>query len=414
MTSALVPNARIAEKQVGGQSSNQELSKHQVEKETHKKLRLVFEKPLSEPELRALKELDAILSAEDFHLETEKNLVTFYVKSLDMDKLRKSVEDIIRRHELLPVDNNPLSNILEKIESIGSYSFRGHRRVFVGYNKERKVSNRKDKERERGMYYYAQKNNFQKLNAKVPAEYLNRIICDDAESVLKNLPDNCVDLILTSPPYNFGLKYESHKDEVHWDKYFQKLFAVFDECIRVTKFGGRIIVNVQPLFSDYIPIHHLVSNFFIQKKLIWKGEILWEKHNYSCKYTAWGSWKSPSNPYLKYTWEFLEVFCKGSLKHSSEGSADISGDEFKKWVYAKWEILPETRMKKWDHPAMFPEELVTRSLKLFSFKGDVVLDPFNGVGTTTKVAKELGRAYLGIDSSQEYSKKAESRLFRVG
>jgi len=56
---------------------------------------------------------------------------------------------------------------------------------------------------------------------------------------------------------------------------------------------------VQPLFSDYIPSHHFISNFFIQKKLIWKGEILWEKNNYNCKYTAWGSWKSPSNPYLK-------------------------------------------------------------------------------------------------------------------
>jgi DNA modification methylase len=152
----------------------------------------------------------------------------------------------------------------------------------------------------------------------------------------------------------------------------------------------------------------------MNKKMIWKGEILWEKNNYNCKYTAWGSWKSPSNPYLKYTWEFLEIFCKGALKKDGIGdNADISGDEFKKWVYAKWSIAPERNMKKYDHPAMFPEELVDRTLKLFSFKGDVVLDPFNGVGTTTAVAKQLNRRYLGIDNSKEYCLKAEKRLKEI-
>ncbi|MCL5067544.1 MAG: site-specific DNA-methyltransferase, partial [Thaumarchaeota archaeon] len=203
------------------------------------------------------------------------------------------------------------------------------------------------------------------------------------------------------------------EDGVDWNKYFQKLFQVFDECIRVLKFGGRIIVNTQPLFSDYIPSHHIISNHFIEKKLIWKGEILWEKNNYNCKYTAWGSWKSPSNPYLKYTWEFLEVFQKGSLKKEGiKEDIDITGDEFKKWVVAKWTIAPERNMKKYNHPAMFPEELVARSLKLFSFKNDIVLDPFNGVGTTTAVAKKLGRRFLGVDVSKEYCSVAEKRLSR--
>jgi DNA modification methylase len=131
---------------------------------------------------------------------------------------------------------------------------------------------------------------------------------------LRKLPDNCVDLIFTSPPYNFGLDYESNDDAHYWDNYFNKLFKIFDECIRVLKYGGRIVINIQPLFSDYIPTHHIISNYFMSKKLIWKGEIIWEKNNYNCKYTAWGSWKSPSSPYLKYTWEFLEVFAKGTLK----------------------------------------------------------------------------------------------------
>lgn len=274
-----------------------------------------------------------------------------------------------------------------------------------------KFSKRKRKEIERGKFYYALGHNFSKKNNEFPLEFTNKIICGDSEDALKKLPDNCVDLIFTSPPYNFGLEYENHKDEVNWNEYFNKLFAILKECIRVFKYGGRIIVNVQPLFSDYVPIHHIISNFFINNKLIWKGEILWDKHNYNCKYTAWGSWKSPSNPYLKYTWEFLEVFCKGDLTHRGDPTkADITADEFKKWVYAKWDIAPERDMNKWSHPAMFPEELTKRVIKMFSFENDVILDPFNGVGTTTKVAKEHNRRFLGIDISEEYCKKAEERL----
>ena len=175
--------------------------------------------------------------------------------------------------------------------------------------------------------------------------------------------------------------------------------------------GGRICVNVQPLFSDYIPTHHIISRQLLDIGFLWKGEILWEKHNYNCKYTAWGSWKSPSMPYLKYTWEFVEIFCKGSHKKAGKKeNIDISGDEFKEWVYAKWSIAPERNMKKYNHPAMFPEELVKRLLKLFSYKTDIVLDPFNGVGTTTLVTHKLGRRYIGIDISEEYCAVAKERI----
>jgi len=252
---------------------------------------------------------------------------------------------------------------------------------------------------------------FKKEVNDVPAKYTNKIICGASESVLKKLPDNFIDLIFTSPPYNFGLEYNGSADDHVWENYFSKLFAIFDECVRILKYGGRIIVNVQPLFSDYIPTHHIISNYFMKKKLIWKGEVLWEKNNYNCKYTSWGSWKSPSSPYLKYTWEFIEIFCKGNLKKTGQKeNIDITADEFKSWVTAKWSIAPERNMKNFDHPAMFPEELVSRVLKLFSFKNDFVLDPFNGVGTTTKIAHNLQRKYLGIDINKEYCEKAEERV----
>ena len=177
------------------------------------------------------------------------------------------------------------------------------------------------------------------------------------------------------------------------------------------KYGGRFVVNVQPLYSDYIPVHHIISNFFIQNKMIWKGEIIWEKNNYNCKYSSWGSWKSPSSPYLKYTWEFVEVYCKGDLKkRGNKENIDITDEEFKSWVVAKWSIAPERNMKEYGHPAMFPEQLAERVLKLFSYKNDVVLDPFNGAGTTTVVAKKTGRRYLGIDISEEYCKTAQKRI----
>ena len=201
---------------------------------------------------------------------------------------------------------------------------------------------------------------------------------------------------------------------MHWEKYFEKLFLIFDECIRVLKFGGRIIVNIQPLFSDYIPSHHIISGYFMRKKMIWKGEILWEKNNYNCKYTAWGSWKSPGSPYLKYTWEFLEIYAKGNLKKDGNPeNIDITENEFKKWVVAKWSIAPERKMNEYDHPAMYPEELVERALKLFSFERDVILDPFNGVGTTTVVAKKLNRRFIGIDTSAKYCKIAQRRLKEI-
>ena len=95
-------------------------------------------------------------------------------------------------------------------------------------------------------------------------------------------------------------------------------------------------------------------------------------------------------------------------KEGKKEKADITADEFKKWVVSKWSIAPERNMKKYAHPAMFPEELVTRVLKLFSFKNDLILDPFNGVGSTTAVARRLDRKYLGIDTSQEYCQTAKN------
>ncbi len=352
-------------------------------------------------------------NSEDVFLQAQNDAILVRLRRADLNQMRAAVDRITASTTNNGTNSatNALQKSLQAVEAIKSYGLDGKKRNYVGYNRERKVIDRAQKERRRGRHYYANEAQFAQDSKEPPAEYVNKIIAGDSLTVLSKLPDNCVDLVFTSPPYNFGLDYSETPDDQRWDDYFNRLFEIFDECIRVLKFGGRIAVNVQPLFSDYIPSHHIISDFFMRRRLIWKGEILWEKNNYNCKYTAWGSWKSPSSPYLKYTWEFIEIFCKGNLKTKGDSShADMSPDEFKQWVNAKWSIAPERNMKEYGHPAMFPEELATRVLKMFSFQGAYVLDPFAGVGTTAVAAKKSGRRYLGIDISHEYCDTAEKRL----
>ena len=348
---------------------------------------------------------------DDIYLSQNGNSYEIRLRKLSINYLENVIDSLKNEAS----DYAPfLDMIKQTIESVGSYGLRGNKRVYVGYNRERKVLGRKGKEVHRGKHYYANDISFNKASKQLPADYVNQIIQGDSEEELKSLPDNCIDLVFTSPPYNFGLDYDNLNDAEKWDAYFDKLFKIFDECIRILKYGGRLVINVQPLFSDYIPSHHIISNHLLNRKMIWKGEILWEKNNYNCKYTAWGSWNSPSSPYLKYTWEFIEIFCKGTLKKiGDQKNADINSEDFKKWVVGRWSVAPERNMKAYGHPAMFPEELARRVLLLFSFKGDTILDPFMGVGTTCLAAKKHGRIYLGIDTSSQYCSVAKNRLADV-
>ena len=169
--------------------------------------------------------------------------------------------------------------------------------------RERKVVDRIRKEKKRNGTKFRTRTR-REPNQVDASAIVNKVIRGDSQRILKGFPDNFVDIIITSPPYNFGLEYkdDKNKDAICWQDYFDKLKRVWKECYRVLKPAGRFCVNVQPLFSDYMPTHHIISKELLELGLLWKAEILWEKHNYNCKYTAWGSWKSPSMPYLKYTW----------------------------------------------------------------------------------------------------------------
>lgn len=381
-----------------------------LKRQMFREILLPVTKPLSKKDRTLIRRFNKHFKSDELAVIANGKSIEIRLRQVDFLLMEKIVSDLTESAD----GENPLAIILEAVKNIKSYGLKGKKRVYSGYNKERKVKNRIGKEKQRGKYFYARGNSFKKSHNEAPCGFVDKIVCGDSENVLSELPDNCVDMVFTSPPYNFGLDYGKTEDDRNWREYFDKLFKVFDQCVRVLKYGGRIIVNVQPLFSDYIPSHHIISRYFMDKKLIWKGEIMWEKNNYNCKYTAWGSWKSPSNPYLKYTWEFIEIFCKGDMKKSGDSkNIDIGADEFKKWVVGKWSVAPERKMKEYGHPAMFPEEIANRALKLFSFQGDLILDPFNGAGTTTAVSKETNRRYLGIDISEDYCRTAEKRLKKI-
>lgn len=385
-----------------------------VDQSKFKQVTIPLDTVIGEPMTNAINNLNRHFDSDDFFVTGNGNALLVWLREVDLDDLSRAVAGVANSHP----GASGLDRIVPAVRGVGSYGLNGRKRLYVGYNRERKVVGRQRKSARRGKYYYARNHRFPDVRNEIPPEFVDRIVCGDSEAVLKAVPSNSIDLVFTSPPYNFGLDYDgqtaSGGDAHDWEEYFAKLFRVLDECVRVLVVGGRIVVNVQPLFSDYIPSHHIISSHLMERGLIWKGEILWEKHNYNCKYTAWGSWKSPASPYLKYTWEFVEVFCKGDLrKRGSRRDADIDADSFKEWVVARWAIAPERRMKHFGHPAMFPEELARRVMLLFSFRGDTVLDPFAGVGTTCVVARQNGRQFLGIDVAEDYCATARQRVADV-
>ena len=124
------------------------------------------------------------------------------------------------------------------------------------------------------------------------------------------------------------MNYDSYDDKDDVIKYVDTLVDIFNECKRTLKVGGRLIINIQPNYKEYYPTHHYITTALIDNGLIWRGEILWLKNNLK-KLTAWGSFKSPSSPYLNYPFEFIEVFSKQSIKHEgNKDDIDITKDEF--------------------------------------------------------------------------------------
>lgn len=240
-------------------------------------------------------------------------------------------------------------------------------------------------------------------------ELLDRIICGDCLEVMTKIPSETIHLAITSPPYNLGIEYDIHNDNLAYDKYLTWMKKVWIETKRVLVPGGRFALNIAPTsIKNFKPIHHDFSNQLRQIEMIMRTEIVWYKQTMRRR-TAWGSWRSPANPHIVPSWEYVLIFSKDSWTLEKNGAdVDITGDEFMRFSDGFWYIPPETQRR--GHPTPFPEELIYRLIKFYTYKGNVVLDMFGGTGTVAVVAQKTDRHFIHIDVSDKYCQIAEQRL----
>jgi modification methylase len=241
----------------------------------------------------------------------------------------------------------------------------------------------------------------------VPENLLDQIFCRSSEH-MEELPDSSVHLMITSPPYNSSKKYD---EDLTLSEYLAFLKRVWAETFRVLAPGGRACINIANLGrKPYIPLHSYILQQMLELGFLMRGEIIWNKGSSSSPSTAWGSWQSAANPVLRDVHEYILVFSKDTFSRKREGRENSIGrEEFLEWTKSVWNI-PAVSAKKVGHPAPFPEELPHRLIQLFTFKGDVVLDPFAGSGTTCIAAAVAGRHFVGYEISEEYIRLAQERL----
>lgn len=240
-----------------------------------------------------------------------------------------------------------------------------------------------------------------------PPAYLNKLILGSAEN-MKEIPDNSIHLMITSPPYNVSKEYD---EDLSLKEYLSLLENSFKETYRVLVNGGRACINVANIGrKPYIPLSDYISKMMIGIGFNMRGEIIWNKAASASPSTAWGSWQSASNPTLRDIHEYILIFSKGDYKRIKGIKENtISKEQFMEWTKSIWTMNAESA-RRIGHPAPFPEELPYRLIQLYSFKDDIILDPFIGSGTTAISALKSDRNYVGYDISQEYINLANNRL----
>ena len=243
---------------------------------------------------------------------------------------------------------------------------------------------------------------------EIPAKFLNRIFCKSSENMAE-LPDNSVHLMVTSPPYNVGKEYDR---DATLSEYLEFLGRVWREVYRVLAPGGRACVNVANLGrKPYIPLHAYIIQGIVEIGFLMRGEIIWNKASSASPSCAWGSWCTPANPTLRDIHEYILIFSKGtfSRKNPHKRQPTISKEEFLELTRSVW-TFPAVSAKKVGHPAPFPLELPYRLIQLYTFDGEVVLDPFMGSGQAALAAIRTDRHYVGYETDENYSRLANKRI----
>jgi len=253
-------------------------------------------------------------------------------------------------------------------------------------------------------------------------EIVNKVHCADCLEFLRDMPSACIPLIVTSPPYFAFQEYENLVGYADYPAFMQGLLDRFRECCRVLIPGGRLVINIDDKHggitthkeSCCYPTHaSLIQGILSSNDIIYKGNIFWDKgarggHATGGASHMLGSYPYPSEIPIITNYEYILVFKKlGKRVIVDKSTSRLTYDDFKTAI-GIWKIAAEK--KRDDHPCPFPIEIPGRIIKLFSFVGDVVLDPFIGSGTTALAARKLDRKFLGIDLSPEYCAFAQERV----
>ncbi|MFB3851979.1 MAG: site-specific DNA-methyltransferase [Acidobacteriota bacterium] len=237
------------------------------------------------------------------------------------------------------------------------------------------------------------------------------ILCNDDVLKTEFVKANSVDLIVTSPPYNVDIQYNSHKDDLSYKEYLDFTKLWLKRCFEFLKEDGRFCLNI-PLDKNKGGQQSVGADITTIAKEIgfqYHSTIIWNEGNISRR-TAWGSWMSATAPFVIAPVELIVILYKKRWrKTSGSGESDITKSEFMNWTNGVWTFNGESK-KKIGHPAPFPLELPHRCIKLFSFVGDTILDPFAGSGTTLIAAAMLGRIGIGIEIDEKYCELTRKRI----
>lgn len=265
------------------------------------------------------------------------------------------------------------------------------------------------------LYKEIKNNNSDIIVNEFPNKLLNTIIASSCEN-MKDIPNNSLHLMITSPPYNVSKEYDN---DLSLNEYLSLLKNCFTETYRVLVDGGRACINIANIGrKPYIPLSDYVSKIMIEIGFNMRGEIIWNKSAGAGISTAWGSFQSASNPILRDVHEYILIFSKGNYKRERDKEEkelrkdNITKEEFIEWTKSIWTMNTESA-KRIGHPAPFPEELPNRLIKLFSFTNDIVIDPFMGSGTTAIAAIKNKRNFVGYEINEEYINLANNRILNL-